>query len=53
VLLRADGRHEMLSAGRHDSGNMPASRYEPRRDQLAAGDLLVLYTDGVTEGGRA
>jgi serine phosphatase RsbU (regulator of sigma subunit) len=49
VLLRASGAHEMLSAGGTILGIMPASRYERGETTLEPGDLMALYTDGVTE----
>jgi len=53
VLMRADGTHELLEEGGTILGILPASRYARGRTALGPGDLLVLYTDGVTEGSRA
>jgi serine phosphatase RsbU (regulator of sigma subunit) len=49
VLLRADGRHEKLEHGGTILGIMPGSHYERGETTLSPGDMLVLYTDGVTE----
>jgi serine phosphatase RsbU (regulator of sigma subunit) len=53
LLLRADGRAEWLSAGGLILGILPDSRFESGEAVLEPGDLLVLYTDGVTEGADA
>jgi sigma-B regulation protein RsbU (phosphoserine phosphatase) len=53
VLLRADGRHEMLTRGGLILGILPGSRFESGEATLAPGDLVLLYTDGVTEGATA
>ncbi len=53
ALLRADGRVEWLSAGGLVLGILPHSRFESGEATLAPGDLLALYTDGVTEGANA
>ena len=49
ALLRADGRVEWLSAGGLVLGIIPDSRFESGEATLGPGDLLALYTDGVTE----
>jgi anti-anti-sigma factor len=49
-LRRADGSVEALSgAGGLVLGAMPGVEFPEHQIQLRAGDLLVLYTDGVTE----
>jgi serine phosphatase RsbU (regulator of sigma subunit) len=49
MLLRADGRLELLEAGGLLIGIFPHARYDEGAVELAAGDVLVLFTDGVTE----
>lgn len=49
ILLRADGRHELLGAQGPPLGLFPGTAYSSDARTLAPGDLLVLYTDGVTE----
>ncbi|SHK34960.1 PP2C family protein-serine/threonine phosphatase [Rhodothermus profundi] len=49
LLLRASGQVERLSHGGLLLGVLPEARYEAERLSLNAGDLLVLFTDGVTE----
>ena len=49
ILLRADGTYEYLEEGGVAFGVLPDARYEERPVGIHAGDLLVLYTDGVTE----
>lgn len=49
-LLRADGRVERLEKGGMILGVMPSFMvYEQETTTLAPGDLLVLFTDGVSE----
>ena len=52
LLLRADGRAEWLREGGTILGILPGGVYEQGRTRLENGDVLVLYTDGVTEGAR-
>jgi len=49
LLLRANGRVEWLTVGGPLLGPLPATRYEEAFLDLDPGDLLVLYTDGITE----
>jgi serine phosphatase RsbU (regulator of sigma subunit) len=49
ILLRADGRVEMLDRGGLLLGVFDDPRLEEGRVKLLPGDRLVLYTDGVTE----
>jgi len=49
LLLRASGRVEWLTAGGPLLGPLPDARYTEEFLDLDAGDLLVLYTDGITE----
>ena len=53
VLLRADGTIERLEEGGLILGIMPDTPFTRGEATLAPGDLLVLYTDGVTEGANA
>src|SRR5690606_2991852 len=48
-LVRAGGAVEPLEAGGLILGVLPHVRYEEGEALLAPGDLLALYTDGVTE----
>ena len=50
LLLRANGKHEQLEDGGTILGIMAASRYARGETTLHAGDVLLLYTDGVPEG---
>lgn len=49
MLLRAGAGTEILDQGRAALGMLGAWRAETGRTHLAAGDMLVLYTDGVVE----
>lgn len=49
MLLRADGSLELLETGGLLLGVMKDLAYERGTVRMAAGDLLALYTDGVTE----
>ncbi len=49
ILLRAGGQVETLPAGGLPLGVLPASRYCERTMSLEAGDLLCVYSDGITE----
>jgi serine phosphatase RsbU (regulator of sigma subunit) len=53
LLLRADGTLERLCDGGLILGFMPNPRFMRGEITLERGDLLVLYTDGVTEGADA
>ncbi len=53
VLLRRDGAHLMLTTGGLILGILPGSTFECGEAVLAPGDLVALYTDGVTEGANA
>lgn len=52
VLLRAGGELVTLAEPGPPCGAFPDTRYEERRTAFREGDLLVLYTDGVTEARR-
>ena len=47
--LRASGEAQMLEGGGPVLGVAPVAAYGEQRASLAPGDLLVLYSDGVTE----
>jgi len=49
LLLRADGSVEQLSGGGMVLGLFPTLSYELRETKLGPGDILALYSDGVTE----
>ena len=49
VLQRASGKVELLDRGGVVVGILEDARFEEASLPLAAGDLLVLYTDGVSE----
>jgi serine phosphatase RsbU (regulator of sigma subunit)/pSer/pThr/pTyr-binding forkhead associated (FHA) protein len=49
VLVRASGEAEMLEGGGPVLGVLSVAPYSEQRARLGPGDLLVLYSDGVTE----
>lgn len=49
MLVRADGRTQTLDGGGLVMGLFASARYERYETTLHAGDILVLYSDGVTE----
>jgi phosphoserine phosphatase RsbU/P len=49
VLRRASGKIERLQSGGVPLGMLPHARYECGIVTLAAGDLLVIFTDGLVE----
>ena len=49
IVMRASGDAEMLQDGGPVLGILPAARYSEQRISLQKGDMLVLYSDGVTE----
>jgi len=49
ILMRSDGRTELLSEGGLILGIVPDAEYEERPVSLYSGDVLTLYTDGVTD----
>jgi serine phosphatase RsbU (regulator of sigma subunit) len=53
LLRRASGTVEALDADGAAIGLLPDLEFEQRATTLTAGDLLVLYTDGVVEAGIA
>ncbi|KAB1915126.1 serine/threonine-protein phosphatase [Micromonospora sp. AMSO31t] len=55
LVVRTDGRVEPVRVGGMPVGALTAARFAEAEVRLAPGDLLVAYTDGVTEarGGRS
>ena len=49
MLVRADGRVEELTEGGLILGVLPTVSYQQGETRVAPGDLLVLFSDGVTE----
>lgn len=49
ILMRAGGDSLELGATGFPLGLMPDAEYEAETVELAAGDTLVVYTDGITE----
>ena len=49
LLIRAAGTVERLPSGGLPVGLLPGSRYRAGRVTLAPGDLVCLYSDGITE----
>ncbi len=49
IFRHADGRMEYLIEGGVTLGTFENSKYEERPLSLSSGDIIVLYTDGVTE----
>ena len=49
IIIRADGTAEMLEGGGPVLGILAIAPYSEMKAQLNHGDMLVLYSDGVTE----
>ena len=49
ILVKASGETELLSSTGPPVGLIPEGNYWQESVELAPGDLLVLYTDGITE----
>ncbi len=49
LLVRADGTSERLEGGGTILGMFPEEGYESRRTSLRDGDMLAVFSDGVTE----
>ncbi len=49
ILLRADGSHEALSSDGIVIGGRRDADYQQRQKDIRPGDLLICYTDGITE----
>jgi sigma-B regulation protein RsbU (phosphoserine phosphatase) len=53
ILARVDGTVERLTTGGMMVGAFEWASYEEGRTQLEAGDVLVIFSDGLTEAERA
>jgi sigma-B regulation protein RsbU (phosphoserine phosphatase) len=53
ILIRASGESQMLEGGGPVLGVLAFAAYFEQREHLGPGDLLVLYSDGVTEANNA
>jgi sigma-B regulation protein RsbU (phosphoserine phosphatase) len=53
ILVRSDGAVERLTTGGMMVGAFEWASYEEGRTQLESGDVLVIYSDGITEAERA
>ena len=49
VIVRTDGSHELLEGGGPVLGIMPTIEYQQYKVQMNRGDILAIYSDGVTE----
>jgi sigma-B regulation protein RsbU (phosphoserine phosphatase) len=49
IIVRASGEIEMLEGGGPVLGILPIAKYGEQNARLGKGDLLVIYSDGVTE----
>jgi serine phosphatase RsbU (regulator of sigma subunit) len=49
LLLRGTGRIDRLAPGGRPLGVFPGSEYRKDKVALASGDVLVVFTDGITE----
>ena len=49
IIIRASGEFEMLEGGGPELGILPIAPYSEMHAQLNPGDILVIYSDGVTE----
>jgi serine phosphatase RsbU (regulator of sigma subunit) len=49
LLVRASGGFEILEGGGTILGILPIAKYEESRKTMLPGDVLVLFSDGVTE----
>ena len=49
IILRADGTDERLKASGMSVGLMPGRPYTEREITVGPGDIVILYSDGVTE----
>ena len=53
IVIRASGESQMLEGGGPVLGVLPIAPYSEQREHLGPGDVLVLYSDGVTEANNA
>src|SRR5580658_449946 len=49
LIIRANGTYDQLKGGGPVLGILPFIEYQEYHEQLAEGDALVIYSDGVTE----
>jgi sigma-B regulation protein RsbU (phosphoserine phosphatase) len=49
IVVRASGAHEMLDGGGPVLGIIPFAPYSQMQIELHPGDMLTMYSDGVTE----
>jgi len=49
LIRRSDGRIDEISSSGFPLGMMPVAKYSEHETRLEPGDLLLLYTDGLTE----
>jgi sigma-B regulation protein RsbU (phosphoserine phosphatase) len=49
IIVRTDGRHELLEGGGPPLGIMRTMEFQQYKVQLNKGDILAIYSDGVTE----
>src|SRR5579863_3798496 len=49
LIVRADGSYQQLEGGGPVLGILPSIEYQEYHENLAEGDALVIYSDGVTE----
>lgn len=49
IVIRKDGTHELLEGGGTVLGMLPELGYEKRTVSIGAGDLVMVFSDGVTE----
>lgn len=52
ILIRNDGKHEYLDATGMMAGAFDFTEWEEKEANLSSGDLLFLFSDGVTEADR-
>ncbi len=53
ILMHADGTRELLEEGGTVLGLLPRVSYNRAQAEMRAGDVLVLYTDGLVEASNA
>jgi phosphoserine phosphatase RsbU/P len=49
IIVRTDGSHELLEGGGPVLGILPSMEFQQYQVQLNKGDILAIYSDGVTE----
>jgi sigma-B regulation protein RsbU (phosphoserine phosphatase) len=53
LLFKADGEYKKLGPNGLIIGFLPNQEYKQHTSQIKPGDVLILYTDGITEATRA